>query len=29
LTAAIVFLGLYPQPVIDMVSGVITGIARS
>jgi NADH-quinone oxidoreductase subunit M len=27
LTAAIVILGLYPQPVIDMVSGVITGIA--
>jgi NADH-quinone oxidoreductase subunit M len=29
LTVAIVFLGLYPQPVIDMVSGVITNIARS
>lgn len=27
LTAAIVILGLYPQPVIDMVSGVISGIA--
>jgi NADH-quinone oxidoreductase subunit M len=27
LTAAIVILGLYPQPVINMVSGVITGIA--
>lgn len=29
LTVAIVFLGLYPQPVIDMVSGVVTGIASS
>ena len=28
LTAAIVILGLYPQPVINMVSGVITGIAE-
>jgi NADH-quinone oxidoreductase subunit M len=27
LTAAIVILGLYPQPVINMVSGVISGIA--
>ncbi|WP_242674956.1 complex I subunit 4 family protein [Niastella populi] len=29
LTVAIVFLGLYPQPVIDMVGGVVTGIVRS
>lgn len=29
LTAAIVFLGLYPQPVIDMVSNVVSGIASS
>lgn len=28
LTAAIVFLGLYPQPVIDMVSGVVGQLAR-
>jgi NADH-quinone oxidoreductase subunit M len=27
LTVAIVILGLYPQPVIDMVSGVVIGIA--
>ncbi len=29
LTVAIVFLGLYPQPVIDMVSGVVSGVVRS
>jgi NADH-quinone oxidoreductase subunit M len=28
LTAAIVFLGLYPQPVINMVSGVVAQLAR-
>ncbi|HEY1200479.1 MAG TPA: NADH-quinone oxidoreductase subunit M, partial [Niastella sp.] len=27
LTLAIVILGLYPQPVINMVSGVVAGIA--
>jgi NADH-quinone oxidoreductase subunit M len=29
LTAVIVLLGLYPQPVIDMVSGVVGQLARS
>lgn len=29
LTVAIIILGLYPQPVIDMVSGVVTGIASN
>jgi NADH-quinone oxidoreductase subunit M len=27
LTAAIIFLGLYPQPVLDMAKGVVEGIA--